>query len=222
MHDEEMASNPAEFWDRRHDITLSTEAGASGGGENYRLVLLVDITDPEVVAECRRITSALDRFECFDTAAFKMHHLTIKMFDVGVEPSTDDLVDPPPAVRRVNKVVSDTLSVCDPFRVDLTQFNIFPDIVYGEVADGGQLADLNREICNHDGITTLDRDRGEFIPHLTFGYFRGDEDYQALVKFIEANRELQFPTVLVEQVTLVAYEVGGHPPTYNHLETYEL
>lgn len=222
MHDEEMASNPTEFWHRRHDLTLSTEAGASGGGGSYRLVLLVDITDPEVLLECGRITGTLDRFECFDTAASKLHHLTIKMFDVGVEPSTDDLVDPSLAVRRVDRVVSDVISVCDPFAIDLTQFNLFPDIVYGEVADGGQLTGLNRGICDHDGITTLDRDRDEFIPHLTFGYFRGDGDYEALVEFIEANRELQLPTVPVEEVTLVAYEVGGRPPTYNHLETYEL
>lgn len=217
-----MASNPTEFWHRRHDLTPSTEAGASGGGDSYRLVLLVDITDPDVLSECGQITGSLDRFECFDTTASSVHHVTIKTFDVGAEPLTDDLMDSSPAVQRVHRAVSDVLSVCDPFAIDLTRLNLFPDIVYGEVADGGQLADLNREICDHAGITTLARDRDEFIPHLTLGYFSGDGDYEALVEFLEANRELRLPTVPVEEVTLAAYEVGGRPPTYNLLETYEL
>jgi hypothetical protein len=217
-----MTSNPAEFWDRRHDITLSAVAGTRGGDKNYRLALLVDITDPEVITKCRRVVEDLDRFDCFDTAASEMYHLTIKMFDVGVEPSTNGIIDPRTTVQQIDTVVSDAISACDPFAVDFTQFNIFPDIVYGEVEDNGQLAEMNRVICDHDGITTLDRDRDQFIPHLTFGYFRGEGDCQALVEFIEANRELQFPTVLIEQVTLVAYDVGDHQPTYNHIKTYEL
>jgi 2'-5' RNA ligase len=217
-----MASNPTEFWHRRRDLTPSTEAGASGGADSYRLVLLVDITDPDVLSACGQVTGTLDRFDCFDAAASGVHHITIKTFDVGAEPSMDNLLDRSAVVQRVDRAVSDVISACDPFAIDLTRLNLFPDIVYGEVADGGQLADLNRRLCDHAGITTLDRDRDEFIPHLTLGYFSGDGDYEALVTFLETNRQLQFPTVPVEEVTLAAYEVGGRPPAYNHLETYEL
>lgn len=221
MHEKNMASNSTEFWDQRHDLTPSTEVGGDGG-DSYRLVLLVDITDPGVLFECERITDALDEFECLDAVSSDAHHITVKLFDVEAEQSTDDLVDPSPAIRRVDRAVSEVTSVYDPFSIDLTQFNLFPDVVYGEVAGGGQLAGLNREICNQAGVTALERDRDEFIPHLTFGHFTGDDDYDSLVKCIEAGRELQVPTVRVEAVTLVAYEVGGRPPTYNQLETYEL
>ncbi len=94
--------------------------------------------------------------------------------------------------------------------------------MYGEVADGGRLAGLNREVCDYSGTATLDRDGDKFIPRLTFGYFDNDTDYGELVDCLETNRQLQLPTIPVEQVTLVAFEVGGRPPTYNRLETDEL
>jgi 2'-5' RNA ligase len=220
MHDEEMASDATEFWERRTDISPSTDAGRSV--EGYWLALLADITDPDVLAGCERISDALDRFECFDSSQSSVLHITVKLFDAMIDPSTTGVEDPSPVVRRVDTAVSNVVAEYEPFEVELTRFNLFPDVVYGQIADDGQLSRLNRKICDHSGIATLDRDRDNFIPHLTFGYFRNDSDYGALVDFLEANRELDIPTIPVEELALVAYEVGGRPPTYNQLETYEL
>jgi 2'-5' RNA ligase len=220
MHDEGMASDATEFWKQRHDITPS--ADTDEGPDGYRLVLLAEVTDPDVLSACERICGTLDRFECFDASPSSVMHITAKLFDTEVEPSTTGIENPSPAVKRVDGVVSNVVSEYEPFDVELPRLNLFPDVVYGEVADGGQLTGLNRRICNYDGIVTLDRDGEKFIPHLTFGYFGTDRDFGALVEFLEVNRELQLPTVPIEEVSLVAYEVGGHPPTYNHLKTYEL
>lgn len=220
MHDEGMASDPAEFWKRRNDITPSVETDDDADG--YRLVLLADITDPDVISECERITDALDRFECFEPSPSSVLHITAKLFDAEVDPSTTGVENSSPVLRRVDSVVSDVVAGYEPFEVELTTFNLFPDVVYGELSDGGQLAGLNRDICGYSGIATLDRDGDNFIPHLTFGYFVSDTDYGHLVDFLETNRELQLPTIPIERVTLVAFEVGGRPPTYNRLQTYEL
>jgi 2'-5' RNA ligase len=220
MHDEGMASDATEFWQRRNEITPSTDVSSTV--DEYRLVLLADIADPDVLSECERIFEALDRFECFDPSSSGALHITVKLFDVEVDPSTTGVDDPSPVVRRVDRVVSSVVAGYEPFEAELTRFNLFPDVVYGKVADGGQLTGLNRDICDHSGIAALDRDGDEFIPHLTFGYFGGDSEYGALVEFLEANRELQLPAVQIEKVALVAYEVGGRPPTYNRLKTYEL
>lgn len=220
MHDEGMASDATEFWERRSSISPSIGTGTRA--EGYRLALLADITDSDVLSACERVSDTLDRFECFDPSPSNLLHITAKLFDVGVDPSTTDVRHASPAVRRVDSVVSEVVAGYEPFEVELTRFNIFPDVVYGEVADGGQLAGLNRDVCDHAGIATLDRDGNSFIPHLTLGYFRNERDYGALVDFLDANRELALPTILVEEVALVAYELGGRPPTYAALETYDL
>jgi 2'-5' RNA ligase len=220
MHDEEMASSPAEFWRRREELVPATEVAEAVDG--YRLVLLVDVADPEVLAWYDHVAEALSRFACFDTLSPDTLHLTVKLFDVAVPLAAADRTEQPAALTRVSDVAADAVATADPFEAEITQFNLFPDVVYGEVADDGQLAALNRAVCSHTQVTALDRDGAGFIPHLTFGYFTGDEDYDAIVEFIGNNRELRSPTVPIDEVHLTAYEVGSRPPTYSRIDTYRL
>ena len=237
MHDEGMASDPAEFWRRRRTLTPTTDATDAGG---YQLGLLAEVTDPTVRAAYRPVHDALDRFDCLDTALAESLHLTIKLFDIAVDPSAEgewSSVDsgaspadgePPvdggssPTVDRVDRVVSEVLSEHPSFEATITRFNLFPDVVYGEVADEGRLASLNRAVCDHPEISALGRDGEEFIPHLTFGHFEDDTDFQECVGFLEANRELSLPPVSVDEIELVAYEVGGRPPSYDRIATHDL
>ena len=219
MPDEEMATSPAEFWERRHDLSPST---AIDGTEGYRVVLLIDITDPEVVAAGEHVTETLDQFACFDPVPHEALHLTVKLFDISVPAGTTQVGDLPPDRRRVDEIVSRVATTVDPFEAEITRFNLFPDVVYGEVDADDHLADLNQAVCDHPEIAPLDRDGAAFIPHLTLGYFTGQAQYQALLDFLETNRGLQWPTIRVDELSLVTYEVGGRPPTYNRLATYSL
>ncbi|ERH14031.1 MAG: hypothetical protein J07HB67_00285 [halophilic archaeon J07HB67] len=219
-----MASDPAEFWRRRREITPTTDAADPAG---YQLGLLADVTDPTVRRAYQSVHDGLDRFDCLDTAAAGGLHLTIKLFDITVTQSPDDGWssaddEASPAVGRVDRVVSEVLSGHSPFEAVVTQFNLFPDVVYGEIADDGRLAALNRAVCSHPAISALSRDGEEFIPHLTLGHFQNDTDFEAFVEHLEANRELSLPPVTVDEVELVAYEVGGRPPSYDRIATYEL
>jgi len=216
-HDEEMASDPAQFWRRRRDLTPTTDAADAGG---YQLGLLADITDPAVRTAYRSVYDALDRFDCLDTTLAGSLHLTIKLFDIAVDPSADGGWSP--AVGRVDRVVSELLADHPPFEATVTRFNLFPDVVYGEVADDGRLAELNQAVCDNPEVSTLGRDGEEFIPHLTFGHFENDADFEAFVDFLEANRRLSLPPIGVDEIELVAYEVGGRPPSYDRIATYDL
>jgi 2'-5' RNA ligase len=218
VHDENMASDPAVFWQRRDSMTPNTDVAPDAS--NYQLMLHVDAADPTIRAEYQSVHDALDRFDCFDTSPARSLHLTIKLFDVAVAPSADE--DWSPAVQRVDRIVSEALSDIDPFEATITQFNLFPDVVYGEVADAGRLAGLNRAVCDHPEVTTLGRDGDGFIPHLTFGYFESDTDFGALIDFLEANRQLSLPPIPVDEVELAAYDVGGRPRVRDRIATYEL
>lgn len=220
VHEEEMASDASEFWERRRDLRPSSDAGDGEGA--WRLVLLVDITDPLTESAGGQVIDRLGQFDCFGGSDASALHLTVKLFDIPVAPSTTDVAGSGPAVQHVDAVVSDVVSDRNPFEAAFTRLNLFPDVVYSEVADAGLLGEMNRALCDHAGVATLDRDGDGFIPHLTLGHFAGDSDYDELVDFLEANREVRLPTLTVTELALVAYEVGGHPPAYDRLETYEL
>jgi 2'-5' RNA ligase len=218
MHDEDMASEAGEFWGRRHDLGPSF-AGGADGERSRQPVLLAEVTGPDERPEYEQVLDALANFDCVTPSEFGTLHLTVKLFDVSMGSSRIDRH----AVDRIDEAVSSVVADADPFVVDFPRFNMFPDVVYAEVEDGGRLAELNWQLCSHPAVGTLDRDVEGFIPHLTFGYFTGDSDYDALVGFLESNRALALPTLAVDELVLVDYEVGHRfPPTCDRLKTYQL
>ncbi|MEF8813685.1 MAG: 2'-5' RNA ligase family protein [Halovenus sp.] len=220
MHEGRMASDKAEFWERRHEISPSV--GEESETEDYQLALLADITDAELYSVGEELSEKLDRFGCFSTSPPEAYHLTVKLFDVAVSPSVADTDDPPPSVRRVETAVSRVLAAYQPFDIQFPQLNLFPDVVYAEVADRGRLAGINKDLCQEDKIAVFDRDYDAFIPHLTLGYFQNDIGYELFVEFLENNRTICFPPFTIETLSLVAYDIGGHPPTYKRIERYEI
>jgi 2'-5' RNA ligase len=220
MHDEGMASNETEFWENRYELDSFT--GVANGSEDYRLALLFDITDSVFCSAGRELVETLSQFECFAPSPAKTFHITVKIFDISVSPSTTGADNVPPSIRRVDDAVSSVLPAYHPFEIQFPKLNLFPDVVYSEVVDHGQLASLNRKLCKKDAIASQARDDDNYIPHLTLGYFRNSVDYSSFIRFIENNREVQFPVLPVETLSLVAYNVDGHPPTYDRVELYEL
>jgi 2'-5' RNA ligase len=220
MHDEDMASDKTEFWEDRYELDSVT--GVTNEAADYRLALLFDITDSAFCSAGAELVETLSQFECFAPSPAKTFHLTIKIFDVSVSPSTTGADNVSPSIRRVDDAVSSISSAYHPFEIQFPKLNLFPDVVYAEVVDDGQLASLNRKLCNADAIASQARDNDNFIPHLTLGYFRNNTSYRSFIEFIENNREVQFPALTVETLSLVAYDINGHPPTYDRVEAYEL
>lgn len=214
VHDEEMASKAAEFWTRRHDITPPNYDSDT----KRRLVLLADASKTLSCSAYNQVIDTLTDFSCFDPVPCEILHLTVKLFDDPVELVTTD-GNP---TERIDEIISQELQRTDPFEIELTQFNIFPDVVYSEIDDGGELTDINRRLCTYAETTTLDRDGEEFIPHLTFGYLNDMTEYDELIQYLESNRELNLPTLSIDEFRLVVREVGKHPPVSDCLKIYEL
>lgn len=218
MHDEEMASKASEFWGRRREFNPSL-GGDGGGDADRQLVLAADIVDDAVHPAYDRITGELGDFDCLTPSPFEALHLTVKLFDVPA--SGTDIDDS--VVCDIDEAILSAVEDTSPFDVEFTRFNLFPDVVYAEVDAAGRLEAVNQRLCSHPDVAKLNRDAERFIPHLTLGYFTNDSDYHALITFLETDREVSLPRLTVDELTLIAYEVGeGWPPTYDRIETYEL
>ncbi len=218
MHDDGMASDVDEYWDRRREIVPSTQRSVATDGDR-RLALLADVTDGAIVDRYERLADRLDEFPCLRPTPATELHLTAKVFDRRTRaPDTEA-----PPVERVDRLVRDALKNVDPFAVEFPRLNLFPDTVYAEVEDDGVLSAVNEALCARVETLTVDRDADQFLPHLTLGYFTGDEEYDRLVDFLETNRDLTFPATTVTEFHLAEYDATAEwSETTTPVETYRL
>lgn len=220
MHDDGMASDVDEYWDRRREIVPSPERPTVADGDR-RLALLANVADDKLADRFDRLSTRLDEFSCLRPTPADELHLTAKVFDRRVRDV--ETADGVPSVGAVDTLVRDVLEDVAPFDVAFPRLNLFPDAVYAEVEDDGVLSAVNETLCASSETLTVDRDAEQFLPHLTLGYFTGDEEYHQLVDFLEANRELSFPATTVTEFHLVEYDVTAEwPSATSTLRTYSL
>lgn len=216
MHDDEMASDPSEYWARRRTLSPSPVRSTVADGDR-RLSVLADVSESAVRRQSRDLLERLDGFSCFRATPPDDLHLTVKLFNAGRGHA--NRIDTANVRRLIGRIAADTA----PFEVDFPRLNLFPDIVYAEVEDDGAVTDLNRAFCRAGETVDTDRDRGGFIPHLTLGYFTGDEDYDSLVDFMETNRDPGLRTVEVNELALVSFDTTADRHTVaDTIATYTL
>ena len=217
MHDSPMASSADEYWKQRREIVPSpTESDADS---RRRLVLLVAVDDPDVLSSYSAIRDRLGTFECVRPTPPDELHITIKTF----EPTSTAVDIADATIQRARAAIADSISDWGPFETTFPQINLFPDVVYAEAESSGMLTELNRTLCRLPQTTTLARDEGSYIPHLTLGYFAGNDEYHDFVDAIEENRTLPLPTLSVDELALAVCTVtDARPPTYEILDSYDL
>ncbi len=199
MHEDEMASDASEYWDRRREITPSPERRFVADGDS-QLALIVDISDSPVAEAYGRLRDDLDDFDCVRPTPRAGLHLTVKLF------SRTTAADEPAPTDDVDDAVHDIAAEHGPFEAAFPRLNVFPDTVYAEAETDGVLSALNTALCERTWTATSSRDAGQFVPHLTLGYLTSAEGYDRLVDFLERRRELSFPTATVDELSLVAYD----------------
>jgi 2'-5' RNA ligase len=221
MHDDRMASDPDEYWERRREITPSPNPPVVADGDQ-RLALLVDLAESEVSSEYRRLHARLSEFRCLKLTPPDELHLTVKLFDHAPTVATEGDSSPVSAAQIADSV-AEIVDDREPFTIEFPRLNLFPDTVYAEVDASGALTDLNRAVCDQPWTTASDRDCRQFIPHLTLGYFNGAEEYDRLITFLENHRDPQLPAMTVEEIAIVAYDLTSNwGSAATTLQTYSL
>jgi len=220
MHDGDMASTPTEYWERRREISPSPERPVVADGDR-QLALVVELGDAGVHAAYERLQDRLGRFDCLRATPAGELHLTVKLFDHALDALDGDAA--PVRVDDIDTAVTELLADRERFEVGFPRLNLFPDTVYAEVEADGMLSALNRALCDPAWAATSDRDREQFIPHLTLGYLTADEGFDRLVDYLERHRDPAFPTATVSELSLVAADgSSGWRSASTTLRTYSL
>jgi len=226
MGDEAVASDESEFWERRHDLSLSPiteeDVAKQGVGRERHLVLLAHLNDGDLITELQPIRDRLGDFECFEPITEQNLHITVKVFGNVVENPSGEAEYSLEEERELADELGSVLDDFLPFHIEFPRYNLFPTAVYAEVDDDGRFREMNRRVCGLSNVPVLDRDTVGFIPHLTLGHFTQQSGYERLVEYLETNRRLDLPTTRVEQVKFVALDFSkGRFPPYETIETYQ-
>lgn len=224
MADEPVVADEREFWERRHELSPSPIAEADvaqSGGQDRHLVLLTHLEDRDVVAASRPVLDRLGGFECVEPIPERSLHVTVKVFGTVVEQPSTEAEFSSQEERELATVLESVLAAWSPFDVAFPRFNLFPGVVYAEVADSGRFRAMNQAVCELPDVPVWDRDGAGFIPHLTLGQFTQRSGYGRLVEYLETHRQLDLPTIRIDQVKLVALDrSNGRFPPYEMIETY--
>lgn len=227
MTDDTVASNETEFWERRHDLTLSpiTEKDIEQRaiGRIRHVVLLAHITDETIVSRFGSILKRLGDFNCIAPIRTTNLHITGKVFGNVVEEPNGEGEFSKQDERELATSLQSALCKTIPFTASFPRFNIFPGVVYAEVVDDGHFATVNHRVCERSDTPVWNRDRGGFIPHLTLGHIIQRSGYEHLLQYLERNRSLAIPSTTIEELKLVALDLSdGRFPQYETIEIYDL
>lgn len=227
MSEDAAASDESDFWERRQTLSISPTTEEDLKQRTVRqsrhLVLLAHITDEAVISRIEPVLERLGEFECFAPEPARNLHVTVKVLgNVVEEPDGEDEFTPQDEhelVRLLRAAIGDTPA----FTVDFPRLNLFPSVIYAEVADNGQFAELNRRVCDVQGAPVWGRDRDNFIPHLTLGHFTQRDGYDRLLQYLEETRSVAIPSTSIADLKLVTLDLSeGQFPPFETVTTYKL
>lgn len=185
-------------------------------------MFLANITDETVLSQFESTLGALGRFDCLAPVPPRYLHITVKVVGNVAEKPASDAGITPEQEKRIIETMRSSFTDIEPFTVEFPRLNLFPTVVYTEVADDGRFSDLNRRIRDISAVPVWTRDEKGFIPHVTLGQFVHSEEYEQLIEYVETNRTTDIDSVEISAIELVALDLAERFPPFETVETFDL
>jgi RNA 2',3'-cyclic 3'-phosphodiesterase len=170
--------------------------------------------------EFRELFSSLQRglrFADIKWASPENIHITLKFFG---ETSEDRIPD----ISRVFKSVSQRHSA---FGFTIAETGIFgssynPRVVWFGIKNAGPLTALAQDVLKDVESIGWERDRQNFVPHITVGRVKDPKDKWLFQKMIDENNKAFIQEVSVTEFRLYESILQREGPIYKVLESYPL
>ncbi len=110
------------------------------------------------------------------------------------------------------------------FKVDIRNMNHFRSNIVAEAHDGGEIRKMNRKLMGMEGVQAMKYDYPRFLPHMSLCQFKGAEEHERLIGYLEENRETILGEFRVESVDLVKaiLPVKERYPVLEMIHTFRL
>ena len=204
-------------------VPETVESAWAHGRERY-LAFLVPMDNPTAVAHLRPVAKRVGAIPGVESYPEDYWHITIK--------GAGFLVDQPSGSDELSKTAVDVAAdraatILDgerQFPVTLGRANGFPEVVFIEAWDGGDVRRLNTTLMER--IPALPRQPNDgrgFLPHVSIARFVSGEGLPQVKALIRELRDAPpGPTFTVTHIDLIAAHLSAATPTFERVRRYEL
>jgi len=225
---DEWVSGYQRIWEMRKQPPIVTESWADSDwakGRTDYITFLIRVEDPEILERAQEVQDGLSAFRCTDPFPAEYLHLTVKetgCFLVDEKASDDEITGD--GITLLVESALEALSGIKKFKVDIRNINHFRSNIVAEANDGGEIREMNRRLMGLDGVKAMNYDYPHFLPHMSLCQFKGTDDYEGLLGYLEDNRETSLGEFSVEYVDLVKaiLPVKGRYPVLEIIHTFGL
>jgi 2'-5' RNA ligase len=215
-----------DVWERRKNIQLNlTKYWVDNEwtkGRNQYLTFHVRIRDAGLIEKIVEIQSWLSTISC--VARFPKDYFHISVMGLGFlakseEYEDDILVE---NLQRIINQAKEFLQQFSKFDVFLSKLNIFPDVVFVEIHDGGKIEEIFRGLQGIPEIGKRKFDYPSFLPHISIMHFQKKEDFTRLISYLEKLRDTEVGKMTVNSIELVKAHLFKKHPKLKTIHTFEL
>ena len=226
--DDKWVAGYKRLWKMRSQAPIVTENWANSEwakGRTDYITFLIRVEAPEIITAAQKVQEGLRAFSCADPYPAEYLHLTVKetgCFLVDEKENEDEIKR-----DEVSKLVESARKVLDGvegFTVNVQNLNHFRSNIVAEAHDRGEIREMNRRLLGLEGVQKMGYDYPSFLPHMSLCQFKGTEDHDQLVEYLEVNRETAVGGFKVEKVSLVKVilPVNDRYPVLEILDTITL
>lgn len=204
-------------------VPETLESAWARGRERY-LAFLVPVSDPAAVAHIRPIARRVGAVPGVEAYPEDYWHITIKGAGFLVdEPSGPEELSPA-ALDSAAARAAAVLAGQPPFQVTIGPVNGFPEVVFMEAWDGGEVRRLNTALM--EAVPSLPRypfDGPRFLPHISIARFTSAEGLPQLKSLLaELRQSGPGPSFTVRHIDLICAHLSAAAPTFERLRRYHL
>jgi len=221
-----MNNSFTDVWERRKNIQLNVAKYWIDNdwtkGRNQYLTFHVRIRDEQLIENIVEIQNRLSANSC--VAPFPKDYFHISVAGLGFlaesEKYEDDIL-----IENLQRIINQAKEVLQPFSkfdVVFSRLNIFPDVVFVEVHDGGRIEEIFRRLQTIPEIRKRKFDYSSFLPHISIMYFQKQKDFTGLLSYLEKLRDTEFGRITVDSIELVNAHLLKEYPKLNTIHTFEL
>jgi 2'-5' RNA ligase len=137
-------------------------------------------------------------------------HVTMKFLGDTEESMTDEIE---------SRILTSTKGV-SPFDIRLSGMGAFPSmsnirVVWVGIDNGAQLGDIARKLDSAMGDLGFERDRKEFVPHLTLARARSGKNMANVQDILKRNAATDYGTYRVDRILLKKSVLSPSGPAYS-------
>lgn len=215
-----------DVWERRKNVQLNVTKywvdNEWTKGRNQYLTFHVRIRDAGLIEKIVEIQSGLSTISC--VAPFPKDYFHISVAGLGFlgksEEYEDDIL-----IENLQRIINQAKEVLQPFSkfdVFLSKLNIFPDVVFVEVHDRGEIEEVFRRLQAIPEIRKRKFDYPSFLPHISIMHFQKNNDFTRLIGCLEKLRDTEFGKMTVSSIELVNAHLFKKHPKLKTIHTFEL